>query len=464
MDPDPAHFVLLNIAVLLMSTSLTLGLVLLVVLIICSALISGSEVAFFSLNPKDIHFLEDEKDRSADIILEFQEKPRTLLATILICNNFINIAIVVVSNYLVEGLLGPERLKLIGNSLYSILGFMTPNSLASIFNFLVTVLGVTMILVLFGEIAPKVYANLNNLKFAKRMAIPLAILSKLCSPFSSILVGLSNKLEAKFNSNSNLNSTTREDIDKAIELSVSEGQHATEEVDILKGIVKFGDVTAKQIMKSRVDVVALDEECDYKEVLDTINSSGYSRIPVFKDDFDTLTGILYVKDLLGHASENKDFDWKSIVREGVLYVPESKKIDDLLREFQLKRTHIGIVVDEYGGSSGLITLEDVMEEVVGDIKDEFDDSDDIEFIQIGKDNYIFEGKSMINDVCKVIGKDTAFFDGIRGSADSLAGLILETTGIIPKPEKRIVYKNIEFNIVSVTKRRIEKINVKILNG
>ena len=296
------------------------------------------------------------------------------------------------------------------------------------------------------------------------MAIPLAILERICSPFSSILVGLSNRLESKFSKGNNLSNTSREDIDKAIELSVSDGQNANQEVDILKGIVKFGDVTAKQIMKSRVDVVALDEESDFAEVLDTVKSSGYSRIPVFKDDFDTVTGILYVKDLLGHTSESKDFEWKTLVRTSVLYVPESKKIDDLLREFQSKRTHIGIVVDEYGGSAGLITLEDVMEEVVGDIKDEFDDTEDIEYVQIGKDNYIFEGKSMINDVCRVIGKDTNFFDDIRGNADSLAGLILETTGIIPKVEKRIIYQDVEFGIVSVTKRRIEKINVKIVHA
>lgn len=463
MDPDPSSF-LIFLSAFNFDASVVIGLLLLILLIICSALISGSEVAFFSLNPKDIHFLEDEHDRASSIILDFQQKPRTLLATILICNNFINIAIVVVSNYLVEELLGPQRLEVIGNFLYEFLGVLNPAQLAVAFNFLITVIGVTSILVLFGEVAPKVYANLNNLKFARRMAIPLAILERICSPFSSILVGLSTRLESKFNQGSNLSNTSREDIDKAIELSVSDGQNAVQEVDILKGIVKFGDVTAKQIMKSRVDVVAIDENSNFKEVLDIVKSSGYSRIPVFKDDFDTVTGILYVKDLIGHTSESGDFDWRPLIRTSVLYIPESKKIDDLLREFQLKRTHIGIVVDEYGGSAGIVTLEDVMEEVVGDIKDEFDDTEDIDYVQIGKDNYIFEGKSMINDVCRVIGKDTNFFDDIRGNADSLAGLILETTGVIPKVEKRIIYKDVEFGIVSVTKRRIEKINVKIVNA
>lgn len=430
-------------------------------LIVCSGLISGSEVAFFSLSPKDIHHLQDETDRSSSTILQLQERPRTLLATILICNNFINIAIVVVSDYLVSKMLGEDALLTVGSYLASIFGVFSQSQYGQVFNLFVTVVGVTFILVLFGEIAPKVYANVNNLKFAKRMAIPLDLLNNLFGPISRILVGWSNKIEGRLESGSSTSNTSKEDIDKAIELTVSEGRHVEQEVDILKGIVKFGDTPAKQIMKSRVDVVAIEENATYKELMTIILDSGYSRVPVYRDDFDTVTGILYAKDLLGHSSESSDFDWSSLVREGAMYVPESKKIDELLREFQLKRTHMAIVVNEYGGSSGLITLEDVMEEVVGDIKDEFDDLDDVDYVQIGTNNYIFEGKSMINDVCKVINKDTTYFDDLRGGADSLAGLILEVTGIIPKPERKIVFKDIEFRIVSVTKRRIERINVKI---
>lgn len=460
MDPDPSSFIALLLPALWVGGATLGATLMLLLLILCSALISGSEVAFFGLGPKDVHYLQDEKDRSSNLILSLIAKPRTLLATILICNNFINIAIVVVSNYLVGMWLGPDRLASIGQNLYQILPIASSSQLASAFNFLITVIGVTSILVLFGEVAPKVYANVNNLRFARLMAIPLAILDKLCSPFSSILVGWSNKLEHRLQATSSSN-TSREDIDKAIELTVSDSATAEDEVDMLKGIVKFGDVTAKQIMKSRVDIVALDRNSGFDEVLRVVKDTGYSRIPVYDEDLDSLHGILYAKDLLGFTSEKKDFVWQELIREGVLYVPESKKIDDLLREFQLKRTHIGIVVDEYGGSAGLITLEDVMEEVVGEIKDEFDDEDGIEYVQLGDKDFVFEGKSLINDVCRVINKDTSYFDEIRGDADSLAGLILETTGTLPKREQKVTFKDIDFRIVAVTKRRIERINVKI---
>lgn len=460
MDPDPSS---LYICFILVASPTTIGLAitLLLLLIICSGLISGSEVAFFGLSPRDLHHLEDHKDRSSTTLIQLKDRPRTLLATILICNNFINIAIVVVSDYLVSQWLGDMHLLSVGTWLQEHIGGFSPMRYGRIFNFAITVVGVTFILVLFGEVAPKVYANMNSLKFAKRMAVPLDILNRLFGPFSNVLVAWSNRIEGSIENSGTNTAATREDIDRAIELSVSEGQHVEEEVDILKGIVKFGDTPAKQIMRSRVDVIALDKTASYDEVMDVVRSSGFSRIPVFEDDFDSIVGILYAKDLLGHSSEQRDFEWQRLVRPGALFVPESKKIDELLREFQLKRTHIAIVVDEYGGSSGLITLEDVMEEVVGDIKDEFDDLEDIEFVQIGPSNYIFEGKSMVNDVCRVIGKDTTYFDDIRGEADSLAGLILESTGAIPKPERKIVYKDIELRIVSVTKRRIEKINVKI---
>jgi gliding motility-associated protein GldE len=460
LDPDPSSYLALFILAAAPST-IWLAVLLLVILIICSGLISGSEVAFFGLGPKDLHHLEDETDRSSSTLLKLHERPRTLLATILICNNFINIAIVVVSDFLIRQMLGQDALLFIGDWLYQHLGGLSALQYGNIFNFSITVIGVTFLLVLFGEVAPKIYANINNLRFAKRMAIPLDFLNSIFGPFSRILVGWSNRIEGRLEHNNGNSQASREDIDRAIELSVSEGQNVEQEVDILKGIVKFGDTPAKQIMRSRVDVVALDKMASYHEVMELVRASGYSRIPVFEDDFDSVVGILYAKDLLGHSSEAKDFEWQTLVREGALFVPESKKIDELLREFQQKRTHIAIVVDEYGGSSGLITLEDVMEEVVGDIKDEFDELEDIEYVQIGPGNFVFEGKSMVNDVCKVIGKDTTYFDEIRGEADSLAGLILEGTGAIPKPERKIIYKDIEFKIVSVTKRRIEKINVKI---
>jgi len=239
----------------------------------------------------------------------------------------------------------------------------------------------------------------------------------------------------------------------------SDDESSEEEADILKGIVKFGDVSTKQIMKTRVDVVAIDISTSFEEVMTVIKESGFSRIPVFDEDFDSIVGVLYVKDLIGVYGEKKDFDWSSKIRTSVLYVPESKKIDDLLKEFQVKRTHIAIVVDEYGGSAGIVTLEDVMEEVIGDIKDEFDEEEDVEYVKLTEGNYIFEGKSLLNDVCRVIGEDTDYFDKMKGESDSLAGLVIEMVGAIPKVETEIEYDDVVLKIISVSSRRIEKIHL-----
>lgn len=427
-------------------------------------MISGSEIAFFSLSPNQMVDLKDEDTSSSKRIISLKEKPRTLLATILIGNNFVNIAIVVVSDYVIKELIGPQNLTIIGDWLYghgfSFLG--TSYWLAQAFMFLVTVIGVTFVLVLFGEIAPKLYANLNNLKFARMMSGPLSFLNLIFGPISRILVNWSNKLENKITNSENYQSnTSKEDLDAAIDLTVnSDDESSEEEADMLKGIVKFGEVSTKQIMRSRVDVTAIDLSTSFNEVMNVIRETGYSRIPVFNDDFDTIEGILYVKDLIGHYAESKDFKWVDLIRTSVLYVPESKKIDDLLKEFQTKRTHIAIVVDEYGGSSGIVTLEDVMEEVIGDIKDEFDEQEDVEYVQLSEGNYIFEGKTMLNDVCRIIGEDTNYFDDKKGESDSLAGLIIEMMGAIPKVEAEIEFRDVLLKIVSVSKRRIEKINLR----
>ena len=253
--------------------------------------------------------------------------------------------------------------------------------------------------------------------------------------------------------------TDKKEIDAAIELAVTDDENG--EIDILKGIINFGDVSAKQIMKSRVDVVAIDISSDFNQVLKVVRESGFSRIPVFDEDFDTIKGLLYVKDLLGYTNEKEDFKWTTLIRNNVLYVPESKKIYDLLREFQAKRTHIGIVVDEYGGSAGLVTLEDIMEEVIGDIKDEFDQEEEVIYTKIDDHNYIFEGKTLLNDVVRILDLENDIFDDVKGSADSLAGLILELTGTMPARDKQVKYKDLHFKIVSVSKRRIEKINIHL---
>ncbi len=466
MDIEPPSSILLfgfQATFVLLTSGVIFSLFFLVVLIFSSALISGSEIAFFSLSPNDIANLKTEESNSSKRITALKEKPRTLLATILIANNLVNIAIVVTSDFLIKKLIGPEREREMGEWLYdgglSFLGSV--ESLANGFNLFITVVVVTSILVLFGEIAPKLYANLNNLKFARFMAGPLTVLNTIFGPLSRILVNWSNSIEQRItHSNNYQTNTSKEDIDAAIDLTVnSDDESSEEEADILKGIVKFGDVSTKQIMKTRLDVVAIDINTSFEEVMKVIKESGFSRIPVFDEDFDSIVGILYVKDLIGVYGEKNDFDWTSKVRTTVLYVPESKKIDDLLKEFQTKRTHIAIVVDEYGGSGGIVTLEDVMEEVIGDIKDEFDEEEEVDYVKLTEGNFIFEGKSLLNDVCRIIGEDTDYFDKMKGESDSLAGLIIEIVGAIPKVETEIEYEDVLLKIISVSRRRIEKVHL-----
>ncbi len=463
MDPEPPLLVL-SFILTVSPTVLALGVLLLVLLLMSSALVSGSEVAFFSLTPHDLENLKKEDTAPTRGILKMRNQARRLLATILIANNFINIAIVVVSDYLVSAFLGEERFYKMGEAVVEFIGVnMNPLVMGNILNFLVTVAGVTFLLVLFGEVAPKIYANLNNIKFAKFMSRPMMVLFRLFKPFSAILVHWSTKMESQFiYQRSGIDDTSKEDLDKAIELTVSSETESSEEADILRGIIKFGNVSAKQIMRSRVDVVAIEQNAGFAELMDIIKESGFSRIPVFEDDFDNIVGILYVKDLLGYAQEQDSFDWQQFIRKDVLYVPESKKIDDLLKEFQLRRIHMGIVVDEFGGSAGIVTLEDIMEEVIGEIKDEFDEDEEVDYIRINDYNYIFDGKTMLHDVARIINVEKTEFDDIRGDADSLAGLLLIHFGMIPRKERTLLLHPFKFKIVSVTKRRIEKVHLTLL--
>jgi gliding motility-associated protein GldE len=443
-------------------SGLGFNLVVFILLLICSGLVSASEVAYFSLGIKDIKDLEDETTPSAKRALELKEKPRYLLATILIANNFVNIAIVIVADSILKVLIGAETLLVIGQWLHDnvLYGLATPSSIANTFNFLITVVGVTFILVLFGEAMPKIYATLNKMRIIHLMSGPLSFLLYIFSPLSKILVGWSASLEKSLVSSGANSMTSKEDIDTAIDLTVTNNSEAsTQEADILKGIVNFGDTSAKQIMKPRMDIVGLDEEMTFKEVMKIVRDSGYSRLPVYREELDSIIGILYVKDLLAHTEETESFDWKRLIRNAVLFVPESKKIDELLREFQSKRMHMAVIVDEYGGTAGIATLEDIMEEVVGDIKDEFDQEEEVDYIKISENNYIFEAKTLLNDVCRIIGENTSVFDNVRGEADSLGGLILEMIGFIPTSEKEISVQNITLKVVSVTKRRIEKVSL-----
>ncbi|MCB0563387.1 MAG: gliding motility-associated protein GldE [Phaeodactylibacter sp.] len=430
-------------------------------LLACSALISGSEVAFFSLTPNDFDRLEQENGPSSQRILALKDKPRRLLATILISNNFINIAIVILSEFVLMKNIPHDTFERWASFITSLWGQPGPERIeywAWLVSFLITVVGVTFLLVLFGEVAPKVYAKINNLRLAKFMARPITFLLKVLGPLNNALVNTTRIIERKLANTATVGGlASREDIDEAIELTVSQEKDAGQDVDILKSIVKFGEVTVKQIMSSRVDVVAVDFRIDYQELLQVVRESGYSRIPVYENDFDNVTGILYVKDLLGHLNEGRDFEWQELIRTDVYYVPEAKKINDLLKEFQQEHLHLAVVVDEYGGSSGIVTLEDIMEEIIGEIKDEFDDELEVVFKKIDDFNYLFEGKTLLNDVCRIVGIDTNTFDEAKGEADSLAGLLLELTGFIPKVDAEIPYNQFRFKIVSVNRRRIEQI-------
>lgn len=438
-----------------------MGIAVILLLLACSALVSGSEVAFFSLTPNDFERLEQENGPTSQRILALKNKPRRLLATILISNNFINIAIVILSEFVLMKTIPKGAFDQWALFVVSLWGAPSPERVAYwswLIGFLITVVGVTFLLVLFGEVAPKVYAKINNLQLARLMARPITFLLRVLGPLSNALVNTTRIIEQRLASKATAGSlASREDIDEAIELTVSQEKDAAQDVDILKSIVKFGEVTVKQIMSSRVDVVAVDFRVDYHELLRVVRESGYSRIPVYENDFDNVTGILYVKDLLGHLNEGREFEWQQLIRTDVYYVPEAKKINDLLKEFQQEHLHLAIVVDEYGGSSGIVTLEDIMEEVIGEIKDEFDDEVEVVFKKIDDYNYLFEGKTLLNDVCRIVGIDTNTFDAIKGEADSMAGLILEITGHLPKADAEISYNQFRFKIVSVSRRRIEQI-------
>ena len=471
MDSEPDSFIYTNVflqatpVLFLFSFELAGATFLVFLLLVCSALISGSEVAYFSLSTHDYETLRQEKSTAADRILTLKEKPRSLLANILIANNFINIAIVIVSEYIIRQSLTEEVLEgWAGNILQAlnIEEYLSIYLAGRIFNFIITVVGVTFLLVLFGEVIPKVYARINNIKLAKAMSLPIVIMDKLFAPLSSILVKGTGAIESRLAKNSQgLASASKEDFGKAIELTVSREQNAEQEVELLKSIVNFREVSVKQIMKSRVDVIGLEGTASFSEVLKVVRDSGYSRIPIYEEDLDHITGILYVKDLIGNQSEGDDFKWQQFIREEILFAPEQKKISDLLKDFQSSRMHMAIIVDEYGGSSGIVTLEDIMEEVVGDIRDEFDDQLEIEYKKLDDFNYAFEGKSMLNDVCRILGLETDAFDEVKGESDSLAGMVLEMSGYIPKKGREVLYKKYKFKVTSADKRRIKEVQVTL---
>ncbi len=470
MEPEPGYlqysFLILFFFPLTINSvfGLVSAIVLVLLLLVSSAMISGSEVAYFSLSPNDLEKLRNENGIRTKKLLGLVEIPRKLLATILISNNFINIGIVMLFNFIFKQILSNELTYSWANGLVDLFGlkeWISIEILADTIYWFITIGVVTFLLVLFGEVAPKVYARFNNVKLAKTMSGILTSMVRLFTPLSTILVSGTNLIENRLSSKSkNGSETSREVIDQAIDLTVKGGLDSEQDKDMLKSIIKFADVSAKQIMCSRVDVIAVDIKVSFRKLLKVVKESGFSRIPVYEEDFDNVKGILYAKDLLIHLNQKDDFNWQELIRTNLTYVPESKKINDLLREFQVNRMHMGIVVDEYGGSSGIVTLEDIMEEIIGEITDEFDE-ESIEYQKLDEFNYIFEGKTLLNDFCRVVGLDTSTFDDVKGESDSVAGLVLEITGQIPNKGRVTNYNDFIFKVVSVSKRRIEKIKITL---
>lgn len=439
------------------------GVLLLLILLACSALISGSEVAFFSLDSNQLKALEAHPDRGGERIISLREKPRRLLATILITNNLINIGIVILSYYLFQIILPEDNLMSWGYAVNHspVFSWLDPYQWASVLSFLIYITGITFLLVLFGEVVPKIYAKLNNIGLARIMSGPVYLLLTLLAPLNKTMVRWGTKLEKKFGNDSNLGAN-KDDIDKAIDLAVSKDKDSAVEAEILKSIVAFNDVAVKQIMRSRMDIIALDTAFNIEEMLDIVREAGYSRIPVYEEQLDNIKGILYVKDLIGYLDEEHTPDsWPELVRTQVLYVPEARKINELLKDFQREHLHMAIVVDEYGGTSGLVTMEDVIEEVIGDIKDEFDEDQELEYRRLSDKEFIFEGKTMLIDVCRMMNVDKASFEDVEGHSDSLAGLILDLNGRMPVAGQKISYPPFSFTVLSVSPKRIERIKVQI---
>ena len=407
-------------------------------LLLCSAIISGSEVALFSLSPTEIDELKEDHNSTNNLIAKMVENPKKLLATVLIANNLVNISIVLISPELTNFAFG---------------GIKNP-----ILRDVMDIGLVTFVLLLCGEILPKIYANRNNLAFAKRVAYFIYILDSVFTPISlpmkSFTVWIQKRL-GKTKSNISVGQ-----LSQALELA-SEEDTTNEEKKLLESIVSFGNTETCEVMVPRVDIFALSEDTPFSEVLSEIVKIGYSRIPVYRENLDNITGVIYIKDLLPYI-EKTDFEWTKVMRKA-FFVPENKKLDDLLSEFQEKKIHLAVVVDEYGGTCGIITLEDIMEEIVGSINDEFDD-DDVTYSKINDHTYIFEGKTVLKDFYRIVKMDDEnilLFDEKRGEAETLAGFLLEISGNFPQKGKPIVFHNYSFTIEAFDKHRIKEIKVKI---
>jgi gliding motility-associated protein GldE len=414
--------------------NMIIGLLILILLLLGSAMMSAAEVAYFSFRPEDIEKFKTNKNKQAKVALKHYNKPEKLLSTILVVNNTINIAIVLLAAFISS--------KLFDFTAEPVIGFV------------VNVVVITFLLLLFGEVMPKVYASRNHVAVALFMALPLTVLQKIFFPVTDLLIYASSFVKKK--TGSRRSNISMDDLSDALELTADD---FNEDDKILKGIVNFGNINVSAIMCPRIDVTALDIKSGFDKIVPVIISSGFSRIPVYSGSFDSVKGILYAKDVLPFTGNSPGFKWQALLRPPY-FVPETKKINELLKEFQSRKIHMAVVIDEYGGTSGIVTLEDILEEIVGEISDEGDEEQPL-YRQTGENMYVFEGKILLNDFCKVVDYDEELFEEVRGESETLAGLILELTGEIPVKDKTITYGDFIFMIVSADRRRIKEIRVEI---
>jgi putative hemolysin len=411
----------------------------LVILFFISFLVAGSEIAFFSLNSKDINVLKTRRQPSFRRIVTLLEQPKTLLAAMLITNSFVNIGIILISNVLIDN-------------------FFIGAQLSFWVEFLIKVSSVTFLLVLFAEVLPKVWATHHKIWFAATASLVMEIFNSIFYRFSRRLVRFGDNIEKKLNPEKNATLDNR-NLDDAIDL-LPDHEASTEEKQILKGIRKFGDTEVKQIMRTRMDVSGIEYSFNFADVIMKVQELHYSRLPVYKSNLDEPAGMLHTKDLLPHLGQPADYDWHTLIRPAY-FVHEQKLIEDLLQEFRNKRIHFAIVVDEFGGTSGIVTLEDIMEEIIGEIKDEFDDEESVNK-KLDDNNYIFEGKLMINDACKLMNLPADTFDEVRGESDSVAGLVLEIAGEFPQVNETLTSGNYSFIPLEINKNRIDRVKITIL--
>ena len=431
MDPEPPSLPLL----LFLDYNLILGIALIILLLFLAALISGAEVAFFSLSAEDLNHSKDKNPRKTKIIAQLLEKPKKLLATLLVSNNVLNISIVVL-------------FFAISNNFFLSIEFYW-------IRLLLKVVIITFAILFFGEVLPKIFASRNNVKFANITVYFIAFLEKVLSPISIPMRTMTIYLQEKLGKEKSNFSVDQ--LSQALELTASD-ENSFEEQKILEGIVSFGNTETKQVMSPRIDIFAIEIKAPFAEILSICVEKGYSRIPVYKDNIDHIEGVLFIKDLIPYI-DNKDFDWTRLLRQP-FFVPENKKLDNLLKDFQHMKSHLAIVVDEYGGTSGLVSLEDIIEEIVGDISDEFDD-EDINFSQIDEKNFLVEGKIYLKDFYRVVDVDEDVFEERKGEAETLAGLLLEILGNFPKKGQKIEFAQCTFTIEVVDKKRIKQIKVTL---